>query len=137
MSLPSLPVFSHPSSLSGRSRGLLQAFGLATLFWVFSQCIVHLGLPISAGPAGFFLILAALYLQIIPVDRIEHGAKWLIAQSAIFMVPPVVAVARAWPVLEANWLPLAWIIVGGTFLTTVITALSVELACILMRSKDQ
>jgi holin-like protein len=133
MSLPSFPVEDHSPSRWRFPKGPLQAVLFIAVFSGLSQCIARLGITVNAGPIGFFVVLAALSLRVLPVGIIEQGAKWLIAQGAVFMIPPVVAVARAWHLLEANWLPLAVIIVGGTLLTTTVTALAVEVTCRMMR----
>lgn len=129
MSSPSLPASGRNPARWLNPKGPLQAALFVALFAGFSQCIARLGMSMNAGPIGFVIVLAVLYLRIVPVAAIEQGAKWLIAQSAVFMIPPVVAVARAWPVLEMNWLPLASIIVGGTVLTAAVTAFAVEATC--------
>lgn len=121
------PEPSPPHWLS--PKGPLQAALFVAIFAAFARCMANLGVSVNAGPIGFVVVLAALYLRVVPAAAVEQGATWLIAQSAVFMIPPVVAVARSWHVLEANWLPLAAIIVGGTVLTGALTALSVEVTC--------
>jgi holin-like protein len=102
---------------------------MSLAFAALAFLLAHLDANLNAAPVGFVLLLAALLSGRFPVSFVEHGAKWLLANSAIFLIPAVVAVSRATHVLEANWLPLTVIIVGGTVLSTALTALVVEFMC--------
>ncbi len=83
---------------------------------------------VNPALAGFAILLLALACKAVPVSSVEHGAKFLIAQSALFLIPPAVVVARQSSLLEAHWMPLLVTIVGGTAITAAATAFAVEFA---------
>ncbi|SDV48669.1 CidA/LrgA family protein [Chitinasiproducens palmae] len=110
-------------------RALWQSLLLVLVFVGVSQILQWSGVGAGAAPFGFLLMLLALVCRIVPLSVFERGARWLLAQSALFFIPPVVSIARQRDVLQADWLPLLIVVVGGTVLTAVMTALSVETAC--------
>lgn len=110
-------------------RGLFQAGLLVAAFVIVGRLVSGLNLPIGAGPLGFGLVLLALSSRLLPVSLVEGGARWLMARSALFFIPAVVSVGRQIDFLAQSWLPLAVVVVGGTVLTLVATALVVDLAC--------
>ncbi|WP_233872641.1 CidA/LrgA family protein [Paraburkholderia adhaesiva] len=109
-------------------RSVLQAGGLIAVFVVLTFAGKWLGTSINPALAGFVAVLAGLFAKLVPVSAVEGGARLLISQSALFLIPPGVAVARQRDLLVANWLPIAAIVVGGTVICVVATSFSVELA---------
>lgn len=109
-------------------RSVLQAGGLIAAFVALTFAGKWLGVPVNPALTGFVVVLAALFVRLVPVSAVESGARLLISQSALFLIPPVVAVARQRDMLEANWWPLVVIVVGGTVICTAATSFAVELA---------
>ena len=109
-------------------RGALQASGLIALFVALTFAGKWLGTSFNPALVGFVAVLAGLFAKLVPVSAVESGARLLISQSALFLIPPAVAVARQRDLLEANWLPLAAIVVGGTVICVAATSFSVEVA---------
>ncbi|WP_185219118.1 CidA/LrgA family protein [Paraburkholderia dinghuensis] len=109
-------------------RSVLQAGGLIAVFVALTFAGKWLGTSINPALAGFVAVLAGLFAKLVPVSSVESGARLLISQSALFLIPPAVAVARQRDLLAANWLPIAAIVVGGTVICVVATSFSVELA---------
>lgn len=109
-------------------RSVLQAGGLIAVFVALTFAGKWFGMSINPALAGFVVVLAGLFAKLVPVSAVESGARLLISQSALFLIPPAVAVARQRDLLEANWLPLAAIVVGGTVLCVAATSFSVEIA---------
>jgi holin-like protein len=107
----------------------MQAAGLAAAYAVVEQVCDAWHIGTLSAPLGFLLLSALLLSGRLPVDAVALGGKWLIGFSTLFLVPAMVAVAPAWPVLRADWLPLTVIIVGGTVSTMLLTAWSVEATC--------
>lgn len=110
-----------------RLRAPLQALALVGGFALLSLTLRQLAPSLNPALTGFVVVLLALSMRLLPVSLIEDGAKFLIAQSALFLIPPVVAIARQSALLEAHWLPLLVIVVGGTALSAAATAVAVEL----------
>ena len=112
---------------SPRVRAPLQAVALTSGFIALAFTLKTVAPGLNPALTGFAVVLVALSARILPLSMIEDGAKYLIAQSALFLIPPVVAVARQSALLEAHWMPLLVIVVGGTALSAAATAVAVEL----------
>ncbi|NIE66928.1 CidA/LrgA family protein [Burkholderia sp. Ax-1719] len=108
-------------------RHLVQATTLTAVFLLLSLLMQKTHMPFNPALTGFAVLFIALLLRFIPLSAVEGGAKLLIAQSALFLIPAVVAVARQKDVLKADWAPLLLILVGGTVLSGAATAVAVEL----------
>lgn len=109
-------------------RSVLQAGGLIAAFIALSLADKWLGLSINPALTGFVAVLAALFVKLVPVSAVESGARLLISQSALFLIPAAVTIARQRDLLEANWLPLVVIVIGGTVICAGATSLAVEIA---------
>jgi holin-like protein len=119
-----LPIPSVPAAF--------QAAFLCLLFWLCGQCVQHFGLHVAVAPLGFVLVLLAMLSGILPLRVLEHGARWLLAESMLFFVPAIVSVARQRLVFEHNWLPMASVVVLGTLATLFATALTVDVTSRMM-----
>jgi holin-like protein len=113
----------HPGQ---RLSAPLQAVVLILGFSLLSLLLESWAPKLNPALTGFAVLLAALSSRLLPLSLVEHGAKLLIAQSALFLIPPVVAVARQSALLEAHWLALLVIVVGGTAASAAATAIAVE-----------
>lgn len=109
-------------------RSVLQAGGLIAAFIALSLADKWLGLSINPALTGFVAVLAALFVKLVPVSAVESGARLLISQSALFLIPAAVTIARQRDLLEANWLPLVVIVIGGTVICAAATSFAVEIA---------
>lgn len=117
------------SPLRAPTRIALQVAALMLAFALLSWILHRLGSHLSTALLGFVLLWVGLTTRLIPARAVDEGARWLLAKGAIFLIPPVVAIARERQILSAHWLPFVVIIVGGTVVTTLITALAVEMTC--------
>lgn len=108
---------------------IVQAAVLTVAYALVERLCEALGVETLGAPAGFVLLLLLLLSGRLPVAWVAGGGKWLIGLSTLFLIPAMVAVAPAWPILRADWVPLTVIIVGGTVLTMLATAWSVEATC--------
>lgn len=108
---------------------LVQATGLTVAYALVERVCDALHIGTLGAPLGFVLLSVLLLSGRLPAESIALGGKWLIGRSTLFLIPAMVAVAPAWPVLRADGLPLIVIIVGGTVATMVATAWSVEATC--------
>lgn len=109
-----------------RLRAPLQAVILTSGFIFLSFALKAFAPGLNPALTGFAVVLVALSVRLLPLSMIEDGAKFLIGQSALFLIPPVVAVARQSALLEAHWIPLLAIVVGGTAVSAAATAVAVE-----------
>jgi len=111
---------------------VFQVAFLSLLFWLCGQFVQHFALHVAVAPLGFVLVLGALLSGALPLRVLESGARWLLAESMLFFVPAIVSVARQRLVFEHNWLPMASVVVLGTFATLLATAATVDIASSLM-----
>jgi holin-like protein len=107
-------------------RQFAQAAALTGAFLLLSVAMQSAHIALNPALTGFVILLAALAFRLIPLHAVEGGARLIIAQSALFLVPAVVAVARQSHVLKADWAPLLAILVGGTVVSSAATAFAVE-----------
>jgi len=108
-------------------RQVAQAAALTGGFLLLSLAMQTAHVALSPALTGFVILLAALLCRLIPLHVVEDGARLIIAQSALFLGPAVVAAARQTNVLKADWAPLLLILVGGTVVSSAATAFAVEL----------
>jgi len=111
---------------------VFQVAFLSLLFWLCGQLVQHFALHVAVAPLGFVLVLGALLTGVLPVRVLENGARWLLAESMLFFVPAIVSVARQRLVFEHSWLPMASVVVLGTFATLLATAATVDIASRMM-----
>lgn len=109
------------------SRQFVLAAALTGAFLLLSFAMQQAHVSLNPALTGFVMLLAALAFRLVPLRVVEGGARLIIAQSALFLVPAVVAVARQTHVLKADWAPLLVILVGGTVVSSAATAFAVEL----------
>ena len=103
-------------------------------FWMAGSLLVHLGrLPIPAGIAGMFLVLALLATGRISLRSLSKGAGLLISEMLLFFVPAVLAVLDHREFLGLLGLKLLAAILVGIFAVMCVTALTADLCFWLMR----
>lgn len=73
-------------------------------------------LPVPASVYGLVLMLAGLLTGVIRIERVHHGALFLIEIMPLMFIPAAVGLPNAWNDLAPVWLPVAAI----TLITTVI-----------------
>ena len=73
-------------------------------------------LPVPASVYGLVLMLAGLLTGVIRIERVHHGALFLIEIMPLMFIPAAVGLPNAWSDLAPAWLPVAAI----TLITTVI-----------------
>ena len=106
----------------------LQVAGLVGLWWA-SDKIVHVAhLPIPGSVLGLGILLLLLGTGILPLAWVRAGARLLLAEMLLFFVPATVTVIK-YPavVLQTGW-QLLVILLLGTTMVMVGTALVVETA---------
>ncbi len=73
-------------------------------------------LPVSASVYGLALMLTGLILHIIPLNKVEGAADFLVENMSLMFIPPVVGIMACTDELKQMALPLLL----ACFVTTVI-----------------
>jgi holin-like protein len=100
---------------------------LLTLFWYACDALargLHLPLPGSVLALGLLLLLFAT--GAVPMTSLRRGADWLLAEMLLFFIPAVMAVWQHLPLLRQEGLRIMVVILCGTLLVMVTTALLVD-----------
>lgn len=87
-----------------------------------AECMEELiPLPVAAGIYGLALMLAGLVSGLIPLEKVEGAADFLVDAMPIFFIPATVAIMNSGDSLKAILLPLTVICVVSTLLIMAVT----------------
>lgn len=78
-------------------------------------------IPVSASIYGLILMLIGLITKIIPLEKVESAADFLIEVMPIMFIPPTVGIMNSVDALKGLLIPLAVISVVSTVLVMVVT----------------
>ncbi|WP_241049405.1 CidA/LrgA family protein [Achromobacter xylosoxidans] len=124
MSRPRYPIILR--SLLRRSR-VLQIV-LLILFSLLGQVLANAaGLPIPGGVIGMALVLTLLAAGLLRVRNVHRGASWLLGEMLLFFVPAVMSLLDHREFLGVLGAKLLAVILLGTALVMVGTALTIDL----------
>lgn len=103
-------------------KGIFQVMILYVFFLLgnFLQVLLHIPLPGSI--IGLLLLLAAMYMNILPVHQIQQGAGFLLAILPLLLVPATIGIMNFPILVSGKGLPIFLMIVTSTAITIVITA---------------
>ncbi len=108
---------------------LRTAAGVAALcgvWWIASEAVALLHLPVSGGVLGLIVLVALLLTGKVPVHWFASGAQWMLAELLLFFIPAVVSIIEYGSLLRHDGLRLMIIIVAGTLGVMVVTGFVVE-----------
>ena len=93
-------------------------------FWSAGY-VLHqkLGIPISAGILGMFLLLFSLFLKFINIDQVATGAAFILGELLLFFIPVVVAIVQ----YKNLFMTEGWQIILSIALGTILVMLSTSL----------
>lgn len=113
-------------SLLRRSRALQIA--VLILFSLLGQALAHAaGLPIPGGVIGMALVLALLASGRLRLRNMRRGARWLLGEMLLFFVPAVMSLLDHREFLGVLGVKLLAVILLGTALVMIGTALTIDL----------
>lgn len=119
-------------------RSMLGQIGLIVLFWMAGQLVVSVTqLPVPGGVAGLFIVLALLASGRLRLVSMQRGARWFIAELLLFFVPAVLAVLDHREFLGLTGLKILAVIVLGTAVVMLVTALAVDFGYRLMLRRER
>lgn len=109
-----------------RSSRFLQVL-LIIAFWQAGEVVVKFAhLPMPGAVAGLFLLLAALANRKLRPQTFRLGARWLLAELLLFLLPTVVSLVGHPEFMGVIGLKLFVAILLGTLIVMLVTALVVE-----------
>lgn len=78
--------------------------------------------PIPASIYGLVLMLAALVLGVIPLEKVRTEGRFLIDLMPVMFIPALVGVMDSWGVLQTMAVPVLVIMVVSTFVVMGVSA---------------
>lgn len=110
------------------------------LFLVLQLCgeaiSYALGLPIPGAVLGMLFLLIALFLSDTLIEKVRLTASVLLAHLALLFVPAGVGIIRHIERIQIEWVAIALILIVGTGITMVVTALTVQWSAKLLGVND-
>jgi len=106
-----------------------RAFQILLLFafWLLGEALVRLlGLPLPGGVVGMF-VLIALFASGWSTRNVQRGADWFLAEMLLFFIPAIPAILNHHELLGWLGAKVLVVILVGTVLVMVVTALVVDL----------
>lgn len=118
-----------PAATRYLSRPLRIAAGVAALsliWWLGSELVSLLHVPVSGGVAGLLVLVTLLLAGWVPARWFAPGAQWMLSELILFFVPAVVSIIEYGNLLRHDGLRLMIIIVTGTLVVMLVTGVVVE-----------
>lgn len=106
---------------------LVKQILILAAFWLSGYVLNQkLGIPISAGILGMFLLLFSLFFKVIKMDQVAMGATFVLGELLLFFVPVVVAVVQYKSLFMAEGWQIVLSIAVGTILVMLSTCLTIH-----------
>jgi len=83
--------------------------------------------PIPGSLLAMVLLLSLLLSGVVPAVSLRRGADWLLAEMLLFFIPAVMAVWQHLPLLREEGGRIVLVILAGTALVMITTAVLVDL----------
>lgn len=99
---------------------------LAGFWWMGYLLHQKLGVPVSAGILGMFLLLLCLFFKIIKMDQVAMGATVVLGELLLFFVPVVVAVVQYKTLFMTEGWQIVLSIAVGTISVMLSTCLTIH-----------
>jgi holin-like protein len=89
------------------------------LIGVYIQQALHLFIPGSI--IGMLLLFMLLFLKIVKLKWLDHGAQWLISHLPLFFLPVTVGIITFVPIFAGKGFFIIVIVLVSTFLVMITT----------------
>ncbi|NJP05070.1 MAG: CidA/LrgA family protein [Chloroflexaceae bacterium] len=107
---------------------MILALTTLLLFQLAGEIVVFLtGIPIPGPVIGMLLLLLALLYRGQLSPSLQSTAQGLLAHLALLFVPVGTGVMLHLKLLQTEWLPILVVLIGGTLITLMVTALTMSL----------
>ena len=124
MSLSRYPILAR--SALRRSR-VLQICLIVLFSWLGQALAQVSGLPVPGGVIGMAIVLVLLATRRLRVRNVHRGASWLLGEMLLFFVPAVMSLLDHREFLGVLGAKLLAVILLGTALVMLGTALTIDL----------
>lgn len=121
-----------PTQLSGEVRHWVQSSRIGQIaliagFWALGEGIVRVTqMPVPGSVIGLFLLFILLITGAINLRTVRRGAQWYLAEMLLFFIPAVLAVLDHHEFFGLLGLKILAVILLGTVIVMISTALAVE-----------
>lgn len=121
-----------PTQLSGGVRHWVQSSRIGQIaliagFWALGEGIVRVTqMPVPGSVIGLFLLFVLLITGAINPLTVRRGAQWYLAEMLLFFIPAVLAVLDHHEFFGLLGLKILAVILLGTVIVMISTALAVE-----------
>lgn len=106
-------------------------------FWALGEGIVRVThMPVPGSVIGLGLLFLLLVTGGMKLLSVRRGAQWYLAEMLLFFIPAVLAVLNHSELFGLLGLKILAVIVLGTVIVMVVTALTIELALRMTRSRS-
>lgn len=82
---------------------------------------------------GMLILFFLLSVKLIKLENIKEFSDFMLMNLAFFFIPPGVTLIKTWDLLKTNLLKIVFIVVITTFITMIVTGLTVDF--LIKRSK--
>lgn len=105
---------------------LMQIIGLCVISFIGNMIAsaVHVGIPGSIF--GILILLIMIQQKWLPLEKIELGANFLIAELLLFFIPSAIGVIQFQDVLKNDWAQLLFAIGGSICFVVVFVGIITE-----------
>ena len=97
-------------------RTAVEVLCFAALWWACDALVRAWHWPVPASVVGLLALTVVLLLGWLPAGQIERGARWLLGDMLLFVIPPLMAIVRHTDLFGWQGFKLAVAIVVGTLL---------------------
>lgn len=121
-----------PAQLSGGVRHWVQSSRIGQIaliagFWALGEGIVRVThMPVPGSVVGLFLLFILLMTGGMNLLTVRRGAQWYLAEMLLFFIPAVLAVLDHHEFFGLLGLKILAVILLGTVIVMISTALAVE-----------
>ena len=108
--------------------GLIQILGLCAISYIGNVLASFLNIGIPGSILGILLLFIIIEQKWLPLEKIELGANFLIAELLLFFIPSAIGVIQFQDVLKRDWAQLLFAI--GASICLVVLFVGIVTECI-------
>lgn len=102
---------------------------LAVILFIYFIGIIINKTLIPAIPStviGMLLLFLLLNMKLVKLESIKEFSDFMLMNLAFFFIPPGVTLIKTWDVLKLNLYKIVFVVVITTFVTMIVTGLTVD-----------
>ncbi|WJH33749.1 CidA/LrgA family protein [Paenibacillus sp. CC-CFT747] len=108
-------------------KGVLQILFFILVSYGMNAWVGFMGWPVPGSILGLGFVFVLLQLKILPLNAVELGAKWLLAEMLLFFIPSAAGVVEYKPMLLSSGPQILLVVLTGTALVMGCAGLAAEL----------